>query len=134
MEKALDAWFADRPLNYDSNRAHDVRDILGTWLLGSVNGHWRYADIAALRDDSVNPQLLRMRRVASEDAVRRALRPMDPKAARPWSQWHLLNTMEPLLGGDGVNRAAARSNEQCNASEDKSPFHAVVCRRQRLGG
>lgn len=95
--KVFDAWVADCPLSYESNRAHDVRDILGTWLLSSVNGHWRYAHITALRGDSVNPQLLRMRRVASEDAVRRALRRMDPEAARFWSQRHLLQTMAPLL-------------------------------------
>ena len=97
VAKVFDAWVADCPLSYESNRAHDVRDILGTWLLSAVNGHWRYAHITALRGDSVNPQLLHMRRVASEDAVRRALRRMDPEAARYWSQRHLLKTMEPLL-------------------------------------
>ena len=95
--KVFDDWAADCPLSYESNRAHDVRDILGTWLLSAVNGHWRYAHITALRGDSVNPQLLRMRRVASEDAVRRALRRMDPEAARFWAQRHLLKTMAPLM-------------------------------------
>jgi hypothetical protein len=131
--KALDAWVVDRPLNYELNRAHDVHDILGTWLLGSVNGHWRYRHITALRDDSVNPQ--RCAGVAWPVRTPYAAPcagwiPRPP----PVDQWHLLNTMEPLPGGDGVNRAAARSNEQRNASEDKSPVHAVVCRRQRLGG
>lgn len=97
VAKVFDSWVADCPLSYESNRAHDVRDILGTWLLSAVNGHWRYAHITALRGDGVNPQLLRMRRVASEDAVRRALRRMDPEGARFWSQRHLLQTMEPLL-------------------------------------
>lgn len=95
--KVFDAWVKDCPLSYESNRAHDVRDILGTWLLSAVNGHCRYAHITALRGDRVNPQLLKMRRVASEDAVRRALRRMDPEAARFWCQRHLVNTLEPLL-------------------------------------
>jgi hypothetical protein len=44
---------------------------LGTVLLSVLAGHWRYAHITALRADAVNAPLLGMKKVVSEDAVRR---------------------------------------------------------------
>lgn len=49
------------------------RDLLGTVLLSVLAGHRRYAHITALRCDPVNPSLLGMRKVCSEDAARRGL-------------------------------------------------------------
>jgi hypothetical protein len=46
--------------------------VLGTILLSVLAGHWRYAHINAIRGDGVNPELLGMTKVASEDSVRRA--------------------------------------------------------------
>jgi hypothetical protein len=46
--------------------------VLGTVLLSVLAGHWRYAHMTTLRCDPVNPLLLGMEQVASEDAVRRA--------------------------------------------------------------
>jgi hypothetical protein len=40
-------------------------------LLSVLAGHWRYAHMTTLRCDPVNPPLLGMRKVVSEDAVRR---------------------------------------------------------------
>jgi hypothetical protein len=45
--------------------------VLGTVLLSVLSGHRRYAHITALRADAVNPQLLGMSKVLSEDAIRR---------------------------------------------------------------
>jgi len=95
--KVFDEWVAECPLSYESNRAHDVRDILGTMMLSALNGHRRYAHITALRGDSVNPQVLHMKQMVSEDTVRRALRRMDGEAARYWQERHLIQTLEPLL-------------------------------------
>lgn len=95
--QVFNTWVADCPLKYESNRAHRTRDVLGTWLLSTLNGHWRFAHITALRGDQVNPQLLGMRRVVSEDSLRRALQRMDPEASRFWLQRHLLNTLEPVM-------------------------------------
>jgi hypothetical protein len=47
-------------------------------------GHRRYAHITALRCDPVNPPLLGMRKVLSEDAVRRNLGNRDIEALRTW--------------------------------------------------
>ncbi len=80
-----------------SNRAHATRDVLGTALLSILNGHTRYAHVTALRGDAVNPTLLGMKQVVSEDTVRRALRRMEADAARSWQQEHLVRSMAPLL-------------------------------------
>jgi hypothetical protein len=42
-------------------------------LLSVLAGHRRYAHIIALRFDPVNPPLLGMKKVISENAVRRSL-------------------------------------------------------------
>src|SRR5689334_19444223 len=73
----FDGWVADCPLWFSSPNAPRKRDVLGTLLLSVLAGHRRYAHIAALRSDAVNPPLLGMRKVVSEDAVRRALAKID---------------------------------------------------------
>ena len=67
----FDGWVADCPLSLSSPNAPRKRDLLGTVLLSVLAGHRRYAHITALRCDRVNPRLLGMRKVLSEDAVRR---------------------------------------------------------------
>ena len=69
----FDAWVAGCPLSLTSPNAPSKRDILGTVMLSVLAGHWRYAHITTLRCDPVNPPLLGMTKVVSEDAVRRAL-------------------------------------------------------------
>ena len=69
----FDAWVEDGPLKYTSPNAPLKRGVLGTILLSVLAGHWRYAHMNALRGDGVNPELLGMKKVASEDSVRRAL-------------------------------------------------------------
>src|SRR5690242_1669492 len=60
------------------------RDVLGTVLLSVLAGHWRYAHITALRADAVNAPLLGMKKVVSEDAVRRALSKIDEADGIGW--------------------------------------------------
>ena len=76
----LDPWVADCPLTLVSPNAPAKRDILGTLLRAILAGHRRYAPITALRGDAVNAALLGMRRVMSEDLVRRALAKIDEAA------------------------------------------------------
>ncbi|MDP2652389.1 MAG: hypothetical protein Q8O94_04590 [bacterium] len=56
----FDQWVADCPLNYTSPNGSTPRDILGTWMLSILSGHWRYAHVNAVRADGVNPGLLGM--------------------------------------------------------------------------
>jgi hypothetical protein len=95
-------WVDDAPLRYDSNRALAVRDVLGTQVLSMICGHYRFAHITALRGDTVTPQLLGMKQVASEDAVRRAMvrlvkDPVDRTKSMSWLRRHLRQTLDPLL-------------------------------------
>ena len=93
----FDAWVDDSPLEYTSPNAPQKRDVLGTILLSVLSGHWRYAHISAIRSDGVNPELLGMRKVASEDSVRRALLGMKEEESDRWMQRHLRASYEPLL-------------------------------------
>jgi hypothetical protein len=93
----FESWVNDAPLQYTSPNAPHPRDVLGTILLSVLAGHWRYAHISALRGDGVNPGLLGMTKVASEDSVRRALSAMPEEETGPWLQKHLRASYEPLL-------------------------------------
>ena len=93
----FDKWVDDCPLRYTSGNAPAKRDILGTLLLSVISGHRRYAHISAIRADGVNPELLGMTRVASEDSVRRGLQSMDEAASEDWMRAHLKASYEPLL-------------------------------------
>ena len=85
----FDGWVADCPLSLSSPNAPRKRDLLGTVLLSVLAGHRRYAHITALRGDPVNPPLLGMRKVLSEDAVRRNLGKIDEAPGLTWLQSHL---------------------------------------------
>jgi hypothetical protein len=76
----FDSWVADCPLHYRSPNAPNKRDVLGTVLLSVLAGHWRYAHMTTLRCDPVNPPLLGMTQVVSEDAVRRGFDKIEEQA------------------------------------------------------
>jgi hypothetical protein len=90
-------WLQDCPLHYTSPNAPPKEDILGTVMLSVVAGHKRYAHITTVRSDSVLPQLLGMKRVRSEDAVRRAFQQGEEEPYTVWTRRHLAATYEPLL-------------------------------------
>ena len=78
----FDALVADCPLRYMSPNAPSKRDVLGTAMLSMLAGAKRYAHIAALRGDGVLPELLDMKKIVSEDAVRRAFAAIEEEAGR----------------------------------------------------
>jgi len=97
------AWVDDAPLSYASNRALEVCDVLGSQVLSLICGHYRFAHITALRGDTVTPQLLGMKQVASEDAVRRAMLRLvkeaaDQERSMSWLRRHIQQTLRPMLG------------------------------------
>jgi len=93
----FDRWIEDCPLHYTSANAPEKRNVLGTLLLAVLAGHWRYAHINAIRADGVNPELLGMTGVASEDSVRRGMKSMDEAGGGQWMKKHLKASYEPLL-------------------------------------
>jgi hypothetical protein len=94
----FDGWVSGCPLYFSSPNAPSKRDVLGTVLLSVLAGHWRYAHMTTLRCDPVNPPLLGMRKVISEDAVRRGFDKIEEDAGLSWLQEHLDYCTRPLLG------------------------------------
>src|SRR5260370_37226656 len=91
----FDTWVEECPLQYKSPNAPHKRDVLGTILLSVLAGHWRYAHMNAIRGDGVNPELLGMTKVASEDSVRRAMQAMEEQASELWMKKQLKSPYEP---------------------------------------
>ena len=92
-----EGWVEDCPLHDKSPNAPPKEDILGTVMLSVLAGHKRYAHITTVGSDSVLPQLLGMKRVRSEDAVRRAFQQGEEETYTTWTRKHLGATYEPLL-------------------------------------
>jgi hypothetical protein len=90
-------WVKECPLDYKSPNGSSRRDILGTWLLSIVSGHWRYAHVSAMRCDGVNPGLLGMSGVVAEDTLRRGLKAIDESAGSEWLKRHIGRTVLGLL-------------------------------------
>jgi len=93
----FEPWVEQCPLRYTSPNAPSKRDVLGTILLSILAGHNRYAHITSIRADTVNPRLLGMRKVVSEDSARRAFADTAPAECAKWQQEHLRRCYEPLL-------------------------------------
>ena len=93
----FDGWVAGCPLRLTSPNAPGKREVLGTVLLSVLAGHWRYAHITALRADAVNAPLLGMKKVVSEDSVRRALSKIDEASGIRWLREQLEYCVRPLL-------------------------------------
>jgi hypothetical protein len=94
----FDGLVAAGPLRYTSPNTPSKRDVVGTALLSAFSGHRRYAHITALRADTVNPPLLGMSHVLSEDATRRAFAKIEAEAGVAWLREQLDYTTRPLLG------------------------------------
>ena len=92
-----DPWVEECPLVFTSPNAPKVRDLLGTGFLSILAGHQRYAHVTALRHDQVNPPLLGMSKVVSEDSLRRAFEGEAAATIEPWQRRHLKLSYEPLL-------------------------------------
>jgi hypothetical protein len=93
----FDALAGDCPLAYTSPNAPEKRDVLGTAMLSVLAGHKRYAHITALRNDGVLPELLGMKKIVSEDAVRRGFKAIGADEGREWLRRHLDYCVSPLL-------------------------------------
>ena len=93
----FEPWVNDCPLDSRSPNAPLNRNVLGTLFLSVLAGHHRYAHITALRGDTVNPKLLGMTKIISEDSMRRAFMRLDEEAGIAWLQKHLNFSYRPLL-------------------------------------
>jgi len=90
-------WLEGCPLAYASPNAPSKAEVLGTWMLSVLSGHRRYSHVTAIRCDGVNPGLLEMGKVISEDALRRALTAIPQAEGVAWLDGHLSQSVTPLL-------------------------------------
>lgn len=90
-------WQESCPLNYSSPNAPSKADVLGTWMLSVLAGHKRYSHVTAIRCDGVNPGLMGMNKVISEDAMRGALKRIPEAEGTAWLDRHLSESVAPLL-------------------------------------
>ncbi len=91
------SWVEDCPLSYTSPNAPSTYDVLGTLLLAILSGHNRYAHITALRTDRVSPDVLNMKKIISEDAMRRGLGRIEAAAGEVWCKTHLMRSVSAAL-------------------------------------
>lgn len=90
-------WRERCPLSYSSPNAPSRADVLGTWMLSILSGHRRYSHVTTIRCDGVNPGLLGMNKVISEDALRRALSAIPEPDGVAWLDTHLRASTARLL-------------------------------------
>lgn len=91
-------WVEQCPMVFSSPNAPNKRDILGTILLSVLAGHKRYSHITSICCDNVNPKLLGMYKIASEDSVRRDLKyNIEESIGTTWLKQSLLDTYNPIL-------------------------------------
>jgi hypothetical protein len=90
-------WVQECPLKYTSPNAPSKEDVLGTLLLAVLSGQKRYSHITSIRQDMLNPPLLGMKKVLSEDSARRAFQKIDAEVCKSWQQKHLSYCYDPLL-------------------------------------
>lgn len=91
------AWCSDCPLEYTSNNAPKIDDVLGTGLLSVLAGHCRYSHASSLYGDDAAAEILGIGKIVSHDSLSRALGKIDAASGRMWMQNHLVRTYEPLL-------------------------------------
>ena len=84
-------------MRYHGHRASGATNVVGTAALSILCGHWRYAHINAVRGDTLNPPLLGMSHVVSEDVVRRAMKRLDERTGLAWLAGELRACVEPVL-------------------------------------
>ena len=75
----FDRWAQGCPMCCTSPNAPAVVDVLGTWMLSILDGQYRYAHVAGLRGDAVAPRILGMKKIISDESLRRALAHLAPE-------------------------------------------------------
>lgn len=93
----LDSLCSDFPIDYRSNNSCSKREIVCTMVLAILYGKNRYVQINALRNDAAAMELLGIKRIVSEDTVRRALRDADADELDGWLARHEHEVVDAML-------------------------------------
>ncbi len=84
VTELFDHYVENCPLSFTSPNAPNKRDVLGTILFSVLAGHTRYSHMTTVRTDKVNPPLLGMEKIVSDDSVRRGLNKIPEESGRDW--------------------------------------------------
>ena len=93
----LDSLCSDFPIDHRSNNSSSRREIVCTVVLAILYGKNRYVQINALRNDAAAMELLGVKRIVSEDTVRRALRDADADELDGWLSRHEHEAVDAML-------------------------------------
>ena len=93
----FDKLVEEAPLVYTSNNAPERRDVLGTAVLGIVDGAKRFRHFDSLTGDRVSAETFGLTKTMSCDSVRRGLRKMDAKAGLAWAFRQNVRCLAPVL-------------------------------------
>ena len=90
-------WVEDCPIEFKSNNAPEVKDVLGTGMVSVLCGHTRYQHCSSLYGDMAGASMLGINRFVSHDSFARAIARMAEQDAVAWKRRHLAKVYEPLL-------------------------------------
>ena len=93
----FDRFVEESPLVYTSNIAPAKRDVLGTAVLGIVDGAKRFWHFDSLTGDGVSAEAFGLSRTMSCDSVRRGLLKMDARAGLAWAFRQNIRCVAPIL-------------------------------------
>ncbi len=89
----FDEWVNDCPIKQNiknvNSRRKVITNLLGSYLLSTLAGHSSYAHVTSIRNDKVNPSLLGMTKIYSEDSVRRSFQNEEHIPVENWLKKHL---------------------------------------------
>ncbi len=115
----FDALVADGPLELTRPNAPAKRDVVGTLVLSVLAGHRRHAHITCLRSDGVSPDLLGMKRIVSEDAIRRPLSKIDESRGIAWLRRHLDDVSGRCCASPGSSTWTRRSSRSTGSGRER---------------
>ena len=90
------------PLTYSSNNSPAKAEILATIVYSILIGQHRYAHMNALSGDAVMASLFGVKKLRSQDSVRRAFERIDDDVLTQWIDQQMDRTFAPLLELDWV--------------------------------
>ena len=93
----LDSLCSDFPIDYKSNNSCTKREIVCTMVLAILYGKDRYVQINELRNDTAAMELFGVKKIVSEDSVRRALRKANKDALDAWLTRHEHEVVDAML-------------------------------------
>lgn len=90
------------PLEYTSNNRPDKRNVIGTAVLGILDGAKRFRHFDSLTGDGVSAEVFGLSKLMSCDSVRRGMLKIDAKKGLLWIWEENLRCLAPVLPEDYI--------------------------------